>query len=217
MQLITESYLAQQEHLPAAGKHIVAQHDASHVWVYQAYKPSIAAFAVRNQGFGGDEYSFNRMSWIKPNFLWMMYRSGWATKPGQEAILAIRIAKSHFEQILAGAVHSSFKPDVYPTHEAWQEALARSDVRLQWDPDHDPYGIKLERRAIQLGMRGEVLRQLATDWIVDIADITPFVAAQRQYVEARALDKLTVPVERVYPVADAGLAARLRLQTGTVG
>jgi hypothetical protein len=62
------------------------------------------------------------MSWIKPNFLWMMYRSGWATKPGQEAILAIRIAKSHFEQILAGAVHSSFKPDVYPTHAAWQDS-----------------------------------------------------------------------------------------------
>ena len=155
------------------------------------------------------------MSWIKPNFLWMMYRSGWATKPGQEAILAIRIAKSHFEQILAGAVHSSFNPDVYPTHADWQDALARSDVRLQWDPDHDPYGIKLERRAIQLGLRGEVLRQFATDWIVDIADVTPFVAGQRQRVEVRALDKLTVPVERVYPVADPVLAARLRLQTGT--
>jgi hypothetical protein len=87
---------------------------------------------------------------------------------------------------------------------------------LQWDPDHDPYGTKLERRAIQLGLRGEVLRQFATDWIVDICDITPFVAGQRQWLEARALDKLTVPVERVYPVTDAGLAARLRLQTGTV-
>lgn len=212
MKIITQSYLAQQEHLPAAGKHLVAQYDASHVWVYQAYKPSIAAFAVRHGVFGGDEYSFNRMSWIKPNFLWMMYRSGWATKPGQEAILAIRIARVHFEQILAGAVHSSFKPDVYPTHAAWQEALGSSDVRLQWDPDHDPYGIKLERRAIQLGLRGEVLRQFATGWIVDIEDITPFVAQQRQHVEARALDRLMVPVESVYPVTDQGLAAQLRLQ-----
>jgi hypothetical protein len=212
MQLSTESYLARQEHLPAAGKHLVAQHDATHVWVYQAYKPSIAAFATRHGAFGGDEYSFNRMSWIKPNFLWMMYRSGWATKPGQEAILAIKIAKSHFERILAGAVHSSFKPDVYPTHAAWQEALGTSDVRLQWDPDHAPHGMKLERRAIQLGLRGEVLRQFATGWIAEIEDITPFVAGQRKYVEARALDQLTVPVERVYPVADPVLAAQLRLQ-----
>jgi len=25
----------------------------------------------------------NRMTWIKPNFLWMMYRSGWASKKNQ--------------------------------------------------------------------------------------------------------------------------------------
>jgi hypothetical protein len=134
MKLITELYVAQGEHLPAAGKHIIAQHDTSHVVVYQAYKPSIAAHAARHQAFGGSEYSFNRMSCIKPNFLWMMYRSGWATKPGQEAILAIRIAKSHFERILAGAVPSSFKPGQYPTYAGWQEALGTSDVRLQWDP-----------------------------------------------------------------------------------
>ncbi|MFM7854759.1 MAG: DUF4291 family protein [Flammeovirgaceae bacterium] len=27
--------------------------------------------------------SLNRMTWMKPNFLWMMYRSGWATKHNQ--------------------------------------------------------------------------------------------------------------------------------------
>ncbi len=138
MQLTIELYSAQQACLPAAGKHIVAQHDADHVVVYQAYKPSIAAYAVTHGTFGGNEYSFNCMSWIKPNFLWMMYRSGWATKPGQEAILAVRLRKVHFEQILARAVHSSFKPDVYATHAAWQAALGNSDVRLQWDPDHGP-------------------------------------------------------------------------------
>ncbi len=61
------------------------------------------------------------------------------------------------------------------------------------------------------------MRQFATDWIAEIADITPFVTEQRQYVEARALDKLTVPAERVYPVTNPVLAARLRLQTGMVG
>ncbi|WP_422570328.1 DUF4291 family protein, partial [Erwinia billingiae] len=29
------------------------------------------------------------MTWIKPSFLWMMYRSGWGMKdPGQKRILA---------------------------------------------------------------------------------------------------------------------------------
>ena len=215
MKPYTESYLAQQQHLPATGKHLVAQYDDAHVTVYQAYNHSIAAFAARHQTFGGDQYSFNRMSWIKPNFLWMMYRSGWATKPAQEAILAIRIARSHFEQILGGAVHSSFKPDVYPTQAAWQDALGSSDVRLQWDPDHDPYGRKLERRAIQLGLRGEVLRQFATDWIVEIEDITSFVAEQRRWLEARELDKLMVPVELVYPLVDEDLLEKRRLQKRT--
>jgi len=68
--------------------------------VYQAYKPEIANFAVRNGFFGGAKFSFERMSWIKPNFLWMMYRSGWATKEGQENILAVKLKRSFFEEIL---------------------------------------------------------------------------------------------------------------------
>ena len=53
------------------------------VIVYQAYRPSIGTYAVEHGHFGG-EFSYSRMSWIKTNFLWMMYRSGWGTKPGQE-------------------------------------------------------------------------------------------------------------------------------------
>ena len=46
--------------------------------------------AVANQTFlKCKDYSTTRMTWIKPNFLWMMYRSGWAEKKGQENILAI--------------------------------------------------------------------------------------------------------------------------------
>lgn len=80
------------------------------------------------------------MSWIKPNFLWMMYRSDWGTKEGQEVTLAVRIRRSAFDDILREAVHSTFVPEVYPSHAAWQEAVAKSAVRLQWDPDHHPSG-----------------------------------------------------------------------------
>ena len=68
---------------PQSGRHIMAQFDADTIVVYQAYRPAIAGFAVEHQRFGG-EFSFSRMSWIKPNFLWMMFRSGWASKEGQE-------------------------------------------------------------------------------------------------------------------------------------
>ncbi len=49
-----------------------------------------------------------RMTWIKPSFLWMMYRSGWATKPGQERVLAVELLRSGFEQALSEACLSSF-------------------------------------------------------------------------------------------------------------
>jgi hypothetical protein len=49
------------------------------------------------------------MTWIKTNFLWMMYRSGWATKHNQEKILAITIKKEGFLDILSKAIESTAK------------------------------------------------------------------------------------------------------------
>ncbi len=210
MNLLTEHYSTSVARLPKTGRHIVAQYDETSVVVYQAYRPAIANFAVEHGYFGG-EFSFNRMSWIKPNFLWMMYRSGWGTKAGQEVILAIRIKRSAFEMILAAAVHSSLVPEVYSCEADWKQAVAQSSVRLQWDPDHHPSGAKLERRAIQLGLRGEVLAQYARDWIVSIEDISEFVQQQYPVVQSGDWEELIVPSEAVYPVADSDIAKRLQL------
>src|SRR4051795_4009886 len=116
-------YLDQTHDWPHTGRHILAQFDADSIYVYQAYRPSIARYAVEHQRFGG-EFSFSRMSWIKPNFLWMMYRSGWATKPGQEVTLAVWLRRAAFDAILAGAVPSSFDPAHYPDEAAWHRAVA---------------------------------------------------------------------------------------------
>src|SRR3954452_12651443 len=123
MDLITELYLAQQAHWPESGRHILAQFDAESVVVYQAYRPEIGHFAARHGYFGGG-FSQGRMSWIKPNFLWMMYRSGWGTKEDQEVTLAVRLRRDAFDEILSLAVHSSSVPDVYRTYEAWKRAVA---------------------------------------------------------------------------------------------
>lgn len=112
MNLITEPYIAQNDRWPRSGRHILAQFDDQSVVVYQAYRPEIGHFAARHGYFGG-EFSLGRMSWIKPNFLWMMYRSGWGTKPGQEVTLAVRLRRDAFDEILRLAVHSSFTPEVY--------------------------------------------------------------------------------------------------------
>jgi hypothetical protein len=208
MNLQFELYFAQNEHWPQTGHHILAQYDDETIIVYQAYKPSIGHFAVAHGYFGGD-FKFERMSWIKPNFLWMMYRCGWGTKPDQEVVLAIYLKRSAFDDILAQAVHSTFIPEIYESEAAWKKALAKSDVRLQWDPDHHPNGAKLERRAIQLGLRGQTLKAFALEWIVKIEDISEFVREQHQPVQAKAYDQLLTPQERVYPVRDENTARKI--------
>ena len=72
-------------------------------------------------------------------------------------MLAVRLKRSSFDEILRRAVHSTFVPEVYESESEWKAAVGRSDVRLQWDPDHNPSGAPVERWAIQLGLRGEVL------------------------------------------------------------
>ncbi len=209
-----QRYLDQLRVWPTTGRHILAQFDADSIYVYQAYRPSIARFAVEHQRFGGD-FSFSRMSWIKPNFLWMMYRAGWATKEGQEHILAIRLRRTFFDELLRLAVPSTFDPRRFATREAWQAAVASSEVRLQWDPDHDPSGKPLERRAVQLGLREGALRRYGEQALLSIEDITPFVAAQRAQL-ADGFAGLHTPEERVYCPDDSEARSSVGIDTTPV-
>jgi hypothetical protein len=212
MALRIASYLEQAPLWPNAGRHILAQFDSESVVVYQAYRPAIGRFAVEHGYFGGD-FSLSRMSWIKPNFLWMMYRCGWGTKSDQEVVLAVRIKRSGFDEILRQAVPSSFDSRQFASDEEWKAAVADSSVRLQWDPDHDPTGAPVERRAIQLGLRGPTLRLYAREWILSIEDVSAFVSEQRANAARNRWPELRMPEERVYPVGDVESARRLGLAT----
>ncbi len=210
MKLFTESYVEQASRWPKDGRHILAQHTDEHIVVYQAYSPEIGHFASEH-GYFGPGFSLERMSWIKTGFLWTMYRSGWGTKENQQIILAIQLKRSAFSEMLKQAVHSSFVPEVYATELEWKNALHQSEVRLQWDPDHHPSGAKLERRAIQLGLRGSVLAKYAREWIIGIEDISGFVQAQRNHVLEHRYDLLLTPQEWVYWLDDKSLKQHLGL------
>ncbi|XP_064620074.1 uncharacterized protein LOC135483276 [Lineus longissimus] len=190
------------EHWPMTGKHILAQYTDETIVVYQAFQKSIADYAVENQKFGGDNYSFDRMSWIKTNFLWMMYRSGWATKKSQERILAIRISREGWDEILSKA---------YTALRQKEAEIQTKDieVRLQWDPDHNPTGSALQRRAIQLGLKKEILKRYATEFVQEIEDVTEYVQAQHEHVTTGSMVKLVTPKERVYVVTDETVAERI--------
>lgn len=209
--LTTERYTDSVKRLPSAGQQIIGYQESEMIIVYQAYRKSIAEFAVANQRFGGPDFSYNRMSWIKPNFLWMMFRCGWAEKEGQEYVLAIKLRKTFFIEILNECAFSSFNSARYHSRENWQADLALKEVRLQWDPDHDPFGSKLERRAIQLGLKGNMLERFGKTDVISIVDITPFVRKQKEMLDGGHVEKLRIPCETEFIIEDIQLSERLGL------
>ncbi|KAL3858111.1 hypothetical protein ACJMK2_012722 [Sinanodonta woodiana] len=204
--IVIERFSAQVDLWPREGKHILAQFDDKSIIVYQAFNPSIAEYAVKNQRFGGSNFSFERMSWIKTNFLWMMYRCGWASKENQERVLAVRITRAGFEEILANAFTAKLQKS---------EGLENDKimVRLQWDPDHSPTYDKLPRRAIQLGLKGEILKKYGTEWVVSISDISDFVKEQKRILDEKGPEEIKTPKERLYTLADHSISARIGLDS----
>jgi len=164
-------------------KRVLAAFDEGGVFVYQAFSPEIVEAAVERGTFGRG-FNLDRMTWIKPSFGWMLYRSGYAGKHRQERVLKIKLRHDGFRTILSRAVPTTFDPTRYPTPHAWRDALDRSEVRVQWGPDRDLSLRPLGRRAIQLGPRGETVRRYAEEWVVGLEDVTPLAHAVRDAVRA---------------------------------
>lgn len=182
-------------------RQVRAAFDPRTITVYQAYSSAIAQPAAAAGRFV-PPFKLDRMTWIKPSFLWMMYRSGWAVKPGQERVLAIQIARDGFEWALANSALSHHDPTVYANYGEWAEFKKTTPVRVQWDPDRSLTLAPLTHRAIQVGLSGEAVRRYLDQWITDITDITPLVERIHRHVSAGNLDaaRAELPAERAYPL-----------------
>lgn len=167
--------------------------------VYQAYNKIIASEAVMKGTFG-DHFKMDRMTWIKPSFLWMMYRCGWATKENQEYVLAIDIQRKAFDYLVANAVISTYQEEMYGSREEWKRLIHSSDIRLQWDPERDIHGNPLNYRSLQLGLRGEAVRKYVNEWIVDITDITSYVNELKCLISQKKDVSMLLPEENVYQI-----------------
>ncbi|MEV6509273.1 DUF4291 domain-containing protein [Streptomyces sp. NPDC051642] len=180
---------------------IRAVHSESTITVYQAYPPEIGLPAAREGRFPV-VWKRDRMTWIKPSFLWMMYRCGWGAKAGQETVLAVEITRDGFEWALRHACLSSYVSGVHRDRTAWQRQLKRAPARVQWDPERDLRLQPLPYRALQLGLSGEAVRRYADEWTVAIRDVTPLAHEIRALVSGGDLDSAAqlLPRERPYPL-----------------
>ncbi|WP_432114566.1 DUF4291 domain-containing protein [Streptomyces sp. S1] len=190
---------------------IRALHTDRTVTVYQAYRPGIGLPAAREGRFPA-VWKRERMTWIKPSFLWMMYRSGWGAKEGQETVLAVEITREGFEWALRNACLSHYVRGFHPDRDAWKRELKRSPARVQWDPERDPRLAPLPYRSLQLGLAGEASRRYADEWTVSITDVTPLAHRVHALVRSGDVDgaRALLPREKPYPEQE-GLLDRVRV------
>ena len=171
-------------------REIRADYDDQSIVVYQAYSPAIAEPAVAAQRFV-PPFKMERMTWIKPSFLWMMYRCGYAQKEGQERVLAVRITREGFDWAVANAVESNIS--------------GKPAVRVQWDPERGLRHEALSHRSIQIGLTREAVQKYVHEWTVSITDVTSLAREVHAAVRAGDDDKARalLPVERPYGTSTA--------------
>lgn len=182
-------------------RQIRANFDATTIRVYQAYPAEIAKPAL-SAGTFVSPFKMERMTWIKPSFCWMMYRCGFAAKPGQEMVLGIDIKREGFEWALENAVISHFDPEWHSDHDSWKRSVETTAVRIQWDPERDIHLEKIDGvRSLQVGLKGEAVRRYVDDWIVGIEDLTPLVhSVALAGNEKREVMQTPEKSERHYPL-----------------
>lgn len=200
---------------------IRAGHDGTTVTVYQAYAPHLGLPTARDGRFPA-AWKRERMTWIEPSFLWMMYRCGWGEKPQQETVLALDITREGFEWALRHACLSHFDADVHADRDAWRSEMRRAPVRVVgvppmagglWgrDPERDLHLRPLSHRSLQLGLSGEAAGRFADEWITAVRDVTPLAREVHALVRDGDLDGAArrLPHEPPYAVPD-GLLDHLR-------
>ena len=181
---------------------IRATFDKSTITVYQAYAKNIAINAIKNNRFESP-FSFNRMTWIKPSYLWLMERSNWGNKSNQEFILAIKIKREGWEKALSLGVLTHPDKQIYKNGYEWEQKFKDSKVHIQWDPERSIKGAKLEQRSIQVGISRFLIEEYNENWICEIIDFTPLtkkissLRKQGKYKEAKNF----LPKEKIYSLS----------------
>lgn len=191
-------------------RQIRAVYNDKTIRVYQAYSAAIADPALQCGTFQSPPFKLDRMTWIKPSFLWMMYRSGWGKKDhGQSRILAIDVSREGFEWALEHSV-LSHPAQEYADKDEWLRVKKATPVRVQWDPERDLHFQPLGHRSIQIGLSKEAVPLYVNNWIQGITEVTSLAAEIHALVEKNDLEaaRKLLPIETEYPLSPA-LAEKL--------
>src|SRR3989338_722749 len=185
-----------------------AQFNKEKVLIYQATSNENAESALKHQSF---DYCFNfdRSTWLKTSYFWMMHNSKWATNKNQERILGVQIKKDFFDKLLRKAIAFQPLPKIYSPLGFWDVAwndeklrqkLAReSEISVQLDPERDYLGFKRGIRAIQIRIKGETLKNYSSTQILSIEDLTELSKENHRRIYSGRMSFARVPIEEIYP------------------
>ena len=180
---------------------IRANYDRDTIVIYQAFSDNIADVALKLQRFASP-FSFHRMTWIKPSFLWLMHRSNWGQKTNQQRTLAVHISRAGWEKALSLGTLTHPEPSVFPNASVWETEFANSPVHIQWDTERTLRGAALNHLSIQVGIGRQMIQEYVDQWIVRIEDLTSTVSRIRDLLKSgdEKNAKRHLPSERVYPI-----------------
>lgn len=192
-------------------RQIRASYDQNSIVVYQAYSSQIADPAVRHQRFVSP-FSFQRMTWIKPSFLWLMHRSKWGQKSNQQRTLAVHISREGWDKALSMAVLTHPEPSIYRDPDQWKAEFDEATVHIQWDTERSLRGTGLNHFSVQVGISRHLIHEFVNEWIVKIEDVSPTVAKIREFLRKGRTKhaQQQLPRERIYEVHST-LAKRIHI------
>ncbi|MBT28547.1 MAG: hypothetical protein CMO01_02720 [Thalassobius sp.] len=182
-------------------KLIYVDYDEEGVFVYQAFKPETVEIAVKLGTFGKG-FGLDRITWIKPSFCWVLRRTKYATKNRMQGIARIKISHEAFLEILNQSVETMWNENLYPNQDNWQTEINKSDVIHQWDPERDVIGKRLNRQAIQIGIRGEVIKKYVSDYIIGVEDVSQLVREIGAVKKKGSSKYPEIPEEKEYAISD---------------
>lgn len=206
------TYVEFENNLGGKMRKIHAVYNDKTIRVYQAYRNEIADEALKIGTFGNN-FKKDRMTWIKPSFLWMMYRSGWGEKEGQARIMGIDILNEGFFEILKNSVLSHYDNEIHGNQEKWKYEKDKFSGRCQWDPERDIFGMPLNYRAIQLGIKNEMVHNYINKWIVNIEDLTDNVKILKNMRDNKEDISEYLPKEKEYKISNIEVIKRLGIDS----
>jgi len=195
-------------------KQIRAVYNQDTIRVYQAYSDDIANSALKSNKFISPPFKMERMTWIKPSFLWMMYRAGWGKKDNnQKRILAIDISREGFEWALEHSLLSNHASK-YQDKEEWNRLKESTPVRIQWDPERNLLLEPLEYRTIQIGLSKEAVNLYVNQWVQNITEVTDLASKIHSLLDTGELKsaEALLPKELEYSISQS-LQEKIEIST----